>query len=215
MFFKVLEDCPIPNEDLVVKIFDRKGGNICIEKHSSIIHIPKDAVTVNDLVEVKACGSLVGPFRLPDGYERVSAFVWASAYYEFQKNAQMYLQHCDAADSEEDINNLCVLTANECDKVWDDDEDGYVYQMHEDHIECYFEVGSDECCIYTRSWCTKCIARKRKRLKLNNLYRCVAFGYLSQPIITKIGMSISFEICFCYSLEDCMQVHVYCNCKKF
>jgi len=187
-----------------MKIFDQRGGNIVIDQQSIFIHIPKNAIAMHDLVEVKTYGSMAGPFKLPEGYERVSAFVWASATYKFQQNVQMYLQHCDAAYSEEDINNLCVLTANESDKVWDDDE--YVYLMHEDNAECYFEVGSDECCIHTKSWCTKCIARRRRKLKSSDLNHCVAFGYLSKPVSTKIGVSISFEICFCYSLEDCIQV---------
>ncbi|XP_065905061.1 uncharacterized protein [Dysidea avara] len=204
VFYKVTEDCPLPKKDFAMKIVDQRGGNINIKQHSVFIHIPKNAVATYNLVEVKACGSLVGPFKLPEDYERVSAFVWASAGYTFQQNVQMYLQHCDAANSEEDINDLCVLTANESDKVWDDDEE-CVYLMREDDADCYFEVGSDECCIHTKSWCTKCVARRRRKLKSRDLNHCVAFAYLSKPVITKIGVSISFEICFCYSLEDCIQ----------
>ena len=198
--YKVLEDCPLPNKEIVTEVFDSKGGNIKIKKHDVLIHIPENAIAANDLVEVKACGNLVGPYRLPEHYERVSAFVWVSATYKFQKNIQMYLQHFCVVDNEDDIKDLCLLTANESDKILEDG--GYVYMMHEDEIEYYFEADCDECYILTKSWCTKCIVKRRK-LKSSH---CLSFGYLSRPVSVGKNVQISFEICFCYSLSECIQV---------
>lgn len=169
-----------------------------------MIHVPENAINPNDLVEIKACGNLVGPYKLPEGYERASAFVWVSAAYKFQKHVQMYFQHFCALDTEDDIKDLCLLTANENDKIVEDDK--CLYVMHEDNIEYYFEAGCDECYILTKSWCTKCVA-KRKRIKSSDC-RCLGFGYLSRPTSIGKNVRVSFEICICYSLSDCVQVIV-------
>ena len=201
VFCSVHEKSPFPNKEVTVKNFSKNGGNLIIKEHDVLIHIPQNAISNNDLVEVKACGSLVGPFKLPAGYERVSAYVWVGSTYKFQKHVQMYLQqHFEAADNEEDIKDLCLLTANECDKTTEDSEE--VYVMHEDETEHYFEAGCDECYILTKSWCTKCVAKKRKP----NAGRFLAFGYLSRPICNENNVHISFEICVCYSLAECSQV---------
>ena len=203
--WSALEKCPFPNKEVATKTFNHNGGNIIIKEHDVLIHIPQNAISNNDLVEVKTCGSLVGPFKMPPGYERVSAYVWVGSTYKFQKCVQMYLQHFEAADNEEDIKDLCLMTASECDKTTESGED--VYLMHEDETEHYFEAGCDECYILTKSWCTKCVAKKRKP----NAGRCLAFGYLSRPMYHERSVQISFEICICYSLAECSQVlSLYC-----
>jgi len=115
-FHKALETCPLPNNDFIVKIFDYRGGNIKVNCHDVLIHIPENAIAAGDFVEMKAGACLIGPYKLPESYERVSALVWVSVNYKFQKNVQLYLQYFYAANSEEDIKDLCLLTASESDK---------------------------------------------------------------------------------------------------
>jgi len=197
---RVLEKCPFAKKKLTKVFFDLNGGNINIEEHCVLIHIPTNAISKCDLVEMKVCASLVGSFKLPSGYERVSAYVWVGSTYAFQKNVQMYLQHFEAAYNEEDTKDLCLMSANEHDITTEDGED--IYLMHEDKSEHYFEAGYDECYILSKSWCTKCIAKKRRPPK----GRCLAYGYLSRPTYNGSSIQICLEICICYSLAECMKV---------
>ena len=199
---EVLENCPLPNNEIIIKEFDSKGGDLKIEQHSVLIHVPEGAVAKNNLVKMKACGNLVGPFILPEDYERVSAFVWVSAAYKFQKQVKMSLEHYYATGSEDDIKDLCVLTANESDKIMENDN--LVYKMHEDDTEYHFKADSNKCCILANSWCTKCVAKKRSISSSG--YYCLSYGYLTRMIRNSGQTSLYFEICFCYALSDCIQV---------
>jgi len=198
------ELCSFPNEEVVSKTFNQCGGTLEIEQHGVQIYIPENAIAKNDLVEMKACGSLTGPYQLPEDYERVSILLWVSADYPFQKYVQMFLQHFEAIESEGDIKDLCVLTASESDKEIDSETDELLYRMHEDEIEHYFQAGYDECKILTKSWCTKCLAKKKKPKK----GRCVGYGYLEKPIFNAGSVKFKFEMCFCYALKWCIKVSI-------
>ena len=201
------ELCPFPDENVVSKKFNQYGGTLKIERHAVLIHIPENAIAKSHLVEMKACGSLVGPYQLPEGYECVSIFIWVSCDYPFQKNVQMFLQHFEAVESEDDIKDLCLLTSSDRDKKFDAETDEYLYSMHEDEIEHYFKAGCDECYILTKTWCTKCIAKKKKAKS----GRCFGYGYLERPIFSGGTVKFSFEMCFCYALKYCIEVQYVCT----
>ena len=82
----------VGEENLVVK---KEGICFCWEDHGFKLHVPENALPegVSEyLVNMKA--SLTGQFKLPDGYELVSAVYWVRTPKNFTKPVKIEIQHC-------------------------------------------------------------------------------------------------------------------------
>ena len=208
---------PVP---LSSQTFDHHGGKLMIEDHGITIAIPQLAVSEGDEVDVRACASLTGPYMLPDGYELVSVFVCIEADYMFNKLVRITIPHFAAIENLDQSFNVVVLTANENDFVYNEYGD-LVLQMHESVYDYQYEVNDDYCDYYTNHFCSKCLARRRSLIfRLFNRLTSSApreAAYYNRTRITVFfcvpddyasADDLSIELCICYSLKYCLQVHI-------
>ena len=205
---------------MLVKTFDHHGGKLIIEDHDITIDVPQSAVLEGDEVTVQAFASLTGPYVLPDGYELVSVFVCIEADYMFNKLVRITIPHFAVIDNLDQSFDVVVLTANEIDSVGNEDGD-FVLQMHESVYDYRCEVNDDYCNYYTNHFCSKCLARRRSlvfrlfnRVTLStpreaacyNRTRITVFFCVPDDYANTDDLLI--ELCICYSLKHCLQVHI-------
>ena len=214
---------PVP---MLAKTFDHRGGELIIEDHGITIAVPELAVSEGDEVDIRACASLTGPYMLPDGYELVSVFVCIEADYVFNKLVRVTMPHFAAIENLDQSFNVVVLTANKNDIVYNEYGD-FVLQMHKSVYDYQYEVNDGYCVYYTNHFCSKCLARRRSlifrlfkgltpaaprgaafynRTKIT-VFFCVPDDYAS-------ANDLLIELCFCYSLKYCLQVHIRCCVSK-
>ena len=208
---------PVP---MLSQTFDHHGGELIIEDHDITITVPQLAVSEGDKAEVQACASLIGPYKLPDGYELVSEFVCIEADYRFSKLVKVTIPHFADIENSDQSFDVVLLTADDNDLVLNEDGD-LVLQMHESVYDYQYEVNDDYCDYYTNHFCSKCLARRRSslfrlfnRLTLSTprevnypktritVFFCVPDDYASAD-------EMLIELCICYSFKHCLKVFMY------
>ena len=210
---------------ILSRTFDHYGGELNIEEHDVTITVPQLAVSKGDKVEVQACASLVGPYKLPDGYDLVSVVVCIEADYRFNKLIKVTIPHFAAIENLDQSFDVVILTADSKDIVLNENGD-FVLQMHESVYDYQYEV-NDSCCVYyTNHFCSKCLARRRYLIfRLFNWLTLSAPREVNYP---KTRITVFFcvpddyasademliELCICYSFRHCLQVCVY-TCVRF
>ena len=215
----VNEECPINNCKRLSKTFDRLGGELILEDHDITITVPELAVSKGDKVEIQIAASLIGPYKLPDDCEPISVFVWMGANYMFRKPIQVRIPHCFYVTDSDEVFDVVVLTADNKDLVLNDNGD-LVLQMHESVYDYQYKVNDNYCDYHTDHFCSKCLARRRSRIfKLFD--RLTLSTSTVTPNSSKTRITVFFcvpddyatadelliELCICYSLKHCLQVH--------
>ena len=214
---------PVP---MLEETFDHHGGKLIIEDHGITIDVPQSAVSEGEEVTVQAFASLTGPFVLPDGYQLVSMFVCIEADYMFNKLVRITIPHFAAIKNLDQSFDVVVLTANKIDSVGEEDDD-LVLQMHESVYDYQYEVHDDYCDYYTNHFCSKCLARRRSlifrlfnRLTLSTPRETACYNrtritvFFCVPDDYESADDLSIELCICYSLKYCLQVHKRCCVLK-
>ena len=213
---------PVPL--ILSKTFDHHGGELIIEEHNVTITVPELAVSEGDEVVVRAIVSLTGPYKLPDGYDLVSVFVWVGADYRFRKLVKVTIPHFASIENLDQKFDVVVLTANEKDVVLNDNGDSLLL-MHESVYDYQYEVNDDYCDYYTDHFCSKCLARRRSFIfRLLNRSTLSSPREVPYPSRTRITVffcvpddyatadELLIEFCICYSLKHCLQV---CNVASY
>ena len=203
---------PVP---VLSKTFDYHGGDLIIEEHDVTVIVPELAVAEGDEVEVQAIVSLTGPYKLPDGYDLVSVFVWIEADYRFRKLVKITIPHFACIENLDQRFDVVVLTANEKDL----DNGDSLLLMHESVYDYQYEVHDDYCDYYTDHFCSKCLARRRSFIF--RLFNRLTSSPREVPYPSRTRITVFFcvpddyatadelliELCICYSLKYCLQVN--------
>ena len=201
------------------KAFDHNGGELIIEEHDVTITIPKLAISRGEKVKVQASASLLGPYKLPDGYDLVSVFVWIEADYRFRKLVKITIPHFASIENLDQRFDVVVLTADTKDLILNENGD-LMLHMHESVYDYQYEVNDDYCDYYTDHFCSKCLARRRSLI--SRLFNRLTFSPREVPYPIRTRITVSFcvpddyatadelliELCICYSLKHCLQVRM-------
>ena len=205
------------------KTFDHNGGELIIEEHDVTITIPELAISQGEKVKVQASASLLGPYKLPDGYDLVSVFVWIEADYRFRKLVKITIPHFASIENLDQRFDVVILTADTKDLILNENGD-LMLQMHESVYDYQYEVNDDYCDYYTDHFCSKCLARRRSLI--SRLFNRLTFSPREVLYPNRTRITVSFcvpddyataddlliELCICYSLKHCLQVIL---CKVF
>ena len=200
------ESCPLKDCQITSLIFDHKGGELSVEKHTVKVTIPPGAIDEGFKVEIQAAASLFGPFITPEDYYPTSAYVWIGACYEFKKKLKVEIEHDIYVTEETDLSELYILTACGEDKC-DEENNQIVYKMHEDNTcEYQYKLNQSTCTLSTTHFCSKCLAAKAKKVQRITMYHYLPEDY-------KSANEFFTEISFCYGLQFCREVCNYVNNK--
>ena len=210
-FYSAKEECPISDCKPLLKIFDHNGGVLKIKDHDITITVPELAISRGGIVEIRAAAGLIGPYKLPIDCSPVSVIIWIEADYLFKKpvHIKIPLPHCVSITDPNEIFDIVVLTANKDDLVLNENGD-LVLQMHESVYDYQYEINDGYCNYYTDHFCSKCLARRSRIVKLLKeisissrtkitVFFCVPNNYATEN-------ELLIELCICYSLYHCLQV---------
>ena len=163
--------------------FDENGLFYHSYKYGVTIILPPGAVLKPCTLQFGAC--LVLPhFRSSDSFIPVSPFVWIHIDSLLLKPAELYIPHYVDVNSDEDMNNLCILNT----------KDNFEVFMVDKVAQVSFSPTLAR--ILTTHFCSLCVATKdipRKRYIL--LYAEKEFD----------DGSLNVDICIMYSIR-CLQV---------
>jgi len=192
--------CPLRDANIVSELIDYNGGVLDIEEHAIKVTVPFGAIEKNNKVQIEAAASLFGPFEIPEDYQPISVYVWIGACYKFLKPVKVEIEHCATITQQEDLSELCVLTADTKDAH--EKEGQNVYKMHEDSCQFQYSINEISCALSTEQFCSKCLAKRFKRIRIPN--RLVLYHLL--PMDYKTSVEFIAETCFCYDLKFCKKV---------
>ena len=194
-FVKIIEACPISNEDIMSYYVDHLGSVFYNQYHNCAIIIPPGAVSQGDCVEIQATANYFGPYVIPEGFYPISSYYWVSANYEFRVPVYLIMNHYAKITSVEDISNLHVL--HKC--VQDSDTMKNDLMMSKITDGVYFDVEIGYCVLATNHFCSYCQAKDIKHIP-ERLLAC----YCTYDESTS-GSHVA-EVCFCPSNSECKKV---------
>ena len=163
--------------------------------------VPIGAIDKYCEAQIEVAASLFGPFIIPEDYEPISVYVWIGACYKFKKEVMVEMEHDIVVNEEENIPELCILTACEKDKC--DGENNQKLKMHED--TCEYELEKLTCTVFTSHFCSICLAIKM-RGEAYRARRIIMYHYLPEDYIS--AKQFTAEVCFCCDLQFYKEV---CN----
>ena len=210
------EQCPFKDSIMVSKQFTCDGGVMDVKHYGLKVIVPKGAIDTEDpCVEIKVAESLFGPFDIPSDCHPVSPYVWIAAVspadYVFRKQLRVEFQHHADISNVEDISKLCVLKAS-CTKCHT-----HHPKIHMTTWNYHFDISDTVCTLFTTHFCSYCLASKSDQVP----DRIMVYHYLSENY--KSADTFRAEICFCYDLNICKEVHTvnnmclsyYCICTYY
>ena len=198
-FFKVTENCPISNEDIISYYVDCLGGVFYNQYHNFAIVVPPGAVSQGDCVEIQATAKYYGPFIIPYRFYPISSYFWISANYEFKSQVYFIVNHYAKIRSLEDINCLHVL--HKC--AQDPNAVNGDLMMSEITDGVYFDIEIGYCVLATNHFCSFC---QVKSLKLIPEYLLACYCTYEESYDDQ--GSLIAEVCFCPSNSECKQVRI-------
>ena len=184
------------------KMFDYNGGELSIEEHSIKVTVPIGAIIEGHKVQIEAAASLFGPFIIPDGYHPISAYVWIGTCSKFiKKPLKVEIEHNIVVSEETKISELHILTASE--KDFCGEKAGQkMFKMKKDTFNYQCQINDTTFTVFSDHFCYKCLAIKENT---NIPKRVMMYHYLPENYKSK--KVFQAEVCFCYDLTFCKQVH--------
>ena len=180
------------------QVFDCNGGELFIKEHAVKVTVPTGAVADGHVVQLEAAAGPEGLYSIPEGYHPISVYVLLEASYLFKKKLKVEIEHDVVVSEDTDISKLCVLTTG---------KEGLYHgqewlEMHEDTCEYQYEVNESTCSLFTDHFCSKCLANIDT---IEIPKRVMIYHYLPEDY--KSEMEFVCEICICFDLTFCKQVH--------
>ena len=196
------EVCPLKNCKIYSNLFDYDGGELLIKEHAVKVTIPAEAIDKGYKVQIEAAASLFGPFIIPEDYYPVSVYVWIGTCYTFKKKLEVEIEHNIVVSHGSEFSILTACEENIC-----DGKDGQkLYKMHIDTHEYQCKIGDSTFTFFTDHFCSKCLATEKNNEVAK---RVMTYHYL--PEHYKSEKEFLSEVCFCYDLTCCKEVHTLYN----
>ena len=196
-FIKVVEACPLRNDDIISYYVDHRGGVFYNEYHNFALVIPPGAVLQGDCVEIQGTSEYFGPYIIPDGFYPISSYIWVSANYVFKATVYFIMSHYAKIRSLEDISNLHVL--HNCSHDPNIASKRTMLSTISDGV--YFDTKIGYCVLATNHFCSYCQAKSVKSIPDHLLLCYCTYDEYCSGSCSKVG-----EVCFCPSNSECKKV---------
>ena len=194
-FIQAIEECPIPNSDIISYYVNHNGGTFYNQDHDFAIVVPPGAVLQSDgTVEIQATASYkyFKQYQFPDGYLPVSSVFWFSADYTFKIPVCLIMSHYASSRSK----NLHFMQA--CIRDLTISDDGK-FVMKEVTDGVYIDDKIGYCLFITDHYCSVCL--RKNNTKLPGRFSALFYTYVD-------GDVFNADLCFIPSNSDCRRV---CN----
>jgi len=210
------EKCLLSDCHITSKMFDYEGGELLIKEHSVKVTVPNEAIDRGYKVQIEAAASLFGPFKIPDGYYPISAYVWIGTCSKFiKKPLKVEIEH-DVVSDKINTSELCVLTASEKD-ICGEKAGQKIFQMKEDTVKYQFQISDETCNVFSDHFCWSCLATKANKPKRIMMYHYLPKNYQEKKVFQA-------EVSFCPDFTFYKQVikliflaklRMYISCLNF
>ena len=161
-FIQAIEECPIPNADIISYYVNHNGDTFYNQDHDFTIVVPPGAVLQSDgTVEIQATASYkcFKQYQFPDGYLPVSSIFWFSADYTFKIPVYLIMGHYASSTSRN--KDLHFMQACVCDLTISDD--GKLV-MKEVTDGVYIDDKIGYCLFITDHYCSVCLRKNNTKL---------------------------------------------------